>query len=358
MADPIPEPRPLVRKPIRLAPAPARPNPIITTGRRWSPHEDFYHWILTRSWPQFFGIVGLTFVVLNALFALAYLSVPGAIANLPPGSFEDAFYFSVQTLATIGYGVMSPASRAGHLLVAFEALTGMLSVAMMTGLTFAKFTRPTARVLFAQKVTLTPRAGVPHLMFRLANWRGNQMIDVQLKIVVLRTERTPEGDTTRIPVEVKLVRDRTMLFMLTWVPMHRIDETSPFYGPDAMDRLRAENTEMFVSLTGYDETIGQTVHVRHSYKLDDIVPNMRFADVLETQEDGTRVLRYENFHELVPLQIVEKRAVESPASRQISTLDQGGGPELQDIGTVETTEAGGEAMKGRADERAAAETVN
>ena len=276
-------------KDVRLLPAASRLPPVITIGQKRTPLDDIYHWILARSWLEFFGVVAASFVLLNSLFALFYLCVPGAITNLPPGSFEDAFYFSVQTLATIGYGVMAPATRAGHMLVAFEALVGMLCVALMTGITFAKFARPTARVLFADKVTITPRAGVPHLMFRMANWRGNQMVDAALKVILLVTETTPEGETMRIPVELPLVRDKTYFFILTWMPMHRIDENSPFYGPDAFEKLRAKKAEMFLSLTGYDETMGATVHTRHQYKLDDIHQNVRFADVLQVLDDGQRI---------------------------------------------------------------------
>jgi inward rectifier potassium channel len=252
------------------------------------------------------------FLVINALFALVYMELPGAITGLTPGDFEGAFFFSVQTVATIGYGVMAPATRAGHILVTLEALTGMLSVALMTGITFAKFARPTARVLFADKITLTPRSGVPHLMFRMANWRGNQMIDATLKVIVLTTERTPEGETMRIPIELRLVRDTTSVFFLTWMPMHKIDEASPFFGPDWLERLRAQRAEIFVTLTGHDETIGQTVYARTSYALDDIVPNVRFADVLETLEDGTRVINYHQFHDVVPV-VASPKAEEKAA---------------------------------------------
>lgn len=299
--DPTATPREAPKKPIRLAKQTAAFPSVVKRGYVSAPWEDFYHWILTRSWPQFFGVLACAFVLINSTFAIAYMSVPGAISNLPQGSFEDAFFFSVQTLATIGYGVMAPVTRTGHILVTLEALTGMLSVALMTGITFAKFARPTSRVLFADKITITPRGGVPHLMFRMANWRGNQMVDAQLRVMVLMEEKTPEGETMRIPVEVKLVRPSTMLFILTWMPMHRIDESSPFFGPDALDRLRKSKSEIFVSLTGYDETIGQTVHARRGYRIDDIVPNVRFADVLGIQEDGARVVDYHAFHDVIPL---------------------------------------------------------
>jgi inward rectifier potassium channel len=306
MANPDPDTRAAAtngaRKPVRLTRQTPRFPGIVKLGHRSGPWEDFYHWILTRTWPQFFAVAAAAFFLINSLFALAYMAAPGAIAHLPPGSFEDAFFFSVQTLATIGYGVMAPETRVGHLLVTVEALAGMLSMALMTGITFAKFARPTSRVLFADKIAITPRAGVPHLMFRVANWRGNQMVDAQLRVIVLTEEKTPEGETMRIPHEISLVRPSTMLFALTWMPMHRIDASSFFHGPDAIERLREKKAEIYVSLTGYDETIGTTVHARYSYQLDDIVTNVRFADVLSIREDGVRVVDYHHFHEVVPIE--------------------------------------------------------
>ena len=142
-------------------------------------HKDVYHFILARGWPSFFALVAVTFLTANVLFASLYLAQPGCIAHARPGSFEDAFYFSVQTIATIGYGGMYPLTRFAHIVVVVEAMTGMLGIAVITGLTFTRFARPSARVLFANKVTITPRDGVPHLMFRMANWRRNRIVEAQ-----------------------------------------------------------------------------------------------------------------------------------------------------------------------------------
>lgn len=264
-------------------------------------HKDIYHFVLGRSWPQFFLLVAAVFVVTNMLFAGLFLAERGAIANVRPGSFEDAFYFSVQTLATIGYGGMYPASRYGHVIVALEAIVGILMVALITGITFTRFARPSARVLFSDKVVISPRDGVPHVMFRMANWRRNRIVEARLGVTLLVTERTREGDSMRRQVDLALQRDRTNVFFLTWTAMHVIDERSPFYGPDALERLRAQEAEVFLALTGIDETIGQTIHVRKQYLLDDIVANARFADVLSTRQDGRRVIDYRKFHDVVQL---------------------------------------------------------
>jgi inward rectifier potassium channel len=287
--------------PIRFTPQKSTLPRIRAVGQVRRPFDDVYHWILTRSWPQFFAFVGLAFLAVNTLFALLYLAQPGSIANTRPGSFEDLFFFSVQTLATIGYGGMMPATRYGHVMVTLEALTGLVSVALTTGITFAKFSRPIARVVFSDKMVIAPRDGVPHLMFRMANWRHNLVVEAQLRLVLLVAETSKEGETLRRPLELPLVRDRNAMFALTWVAMHKIDESSPFFGDNGFARLRERKAELYLSLTGFDETIMQNIHARTAYGLDDIVQNARFVDIIAVQPDGTRVLDYTKFNDVVPL---------------------------------------------------------
>jgi inward rectifier potassium channel len=286
------------RTPVRFRGSVRTLPQIRAKGQHRAPYEDIYHWILTRTWPQFFGTVGLAFLFINTLFATLYLLEPGSIANARPGSFEDMFFFSVQTLATIGYGGMSPATRYGHVIVTLEALTGIVSVALMTGITFAKFSRPTARILFSEKMVIGPRNGVPHLMFRMANWRHNQVVEAQLRLILLLTEVTQEGETLRRPTEVPLVRDKNPMFALTWMAMHRIDESSPFAD---LEKLRTQGADLFLTITGYDETIMQNIHARYTYKLDDIVVNARFADIITVHPDGYRELDYTRFHEIIKI---------------------------------------------------------
>jgi inward rectifier potassium channel len=291
------------------APPPSRPRrgvgpagfSVKAVGLQRAPHKDVYHFFLGRTWLEFFALVALGFVATNALFAVLYLVQPGAIANARPGSFEDAFFFSVQTLATIGYGGMAPATRFAHVVVSAEALTGILAVALITGITFTRFARPTARVLFSEKIAWSRRDGAPHLEFRMANWRRNQIAEAHLRVQILQTERTREGEEMRRFVDVPLVRDRTAMFFLTWTALHVVDEKSPFFGPDALERLRAKDAEIYLNLTGFDETIGQNIHARHRYSLDDLAPNARFADVVSRLPDGTRQIDYRKFHDVVPL---------------------------------------------------------
>jgi inward rectifier potassium channel len=297
---------------VQLAPTTTRLR-IRTIGQRFAPHHDAYHYVLTRSWSEFFLLIGLAFMTANAFFAFFYWVVPGSVSNARPGSFEDAFFFSVQTMATIGYGGMTPVTRFAHVVVTIEAMTGIISAALITGITFAKFARPTARVLFSDKLILAPRDGVPHLMFRVANWRHNLVSEAQLRVILLVSERTREGESLRRQVELTLVRDRTPLFAMTWTVMHLVDTQSPFFGPSGLEGLRAAGAEIYVTLTGLDEAMGQ-IHAQHSYRLDDIVVNVRFADVMSLRPDGTREIDYRRFHDVVPLAPEHQLALGSSSS--------------------------------------------
>ncbi len=272
---------------------------IRVRGRPFAPHKDLYHLVLGVSWTGFFGLVFLLYVAVNLLFAATYRLEPQCVSGVH--DFEAAFYFSVQTMATIGYGTFAPATRFGHMLVTFEAIVGVFATAMVTGLTFAKFARPIARVLFAEKAVIMPRNGVPHLMFRLANSRHNTVVEAQLRVTLLVNERTLEGELMRRQVDVPLVRPQTSIFALSWTAMHTIAPGSPFYGPDALGDLRTKNAELLLAMNGLDETIAQTIHARYRYAIEDVMVDHKFKDVIVTEEDGTRVIDYGNFHEVIPL---------------------------------------------------------
>lgn len=288
------------RKSIRFHAPQKNSIKLRATGQHIALYEDLYHNILRGSWWQFFGGVSLAFLFGNAVFAVLYMVDPGSISGARSGNFEDAFFFSVQTMATIGYGAMAPATRFAHVIVTVEALCGILGVALVTGVTFSKFARPTARVLFTKSAVVTVRNGVPHLCFRMANWRGNTVVEAQLRLAILVEERTPEGEVLRRPIILPLVRDKNPTFIFSWLAMHEIDSASPFFGGEAaIAKLRAQQSEVFLSLSGLDETTGQTIHTRYTYALDDIVWNARFADILTLTDDGTRELDYSKFHEIV-----------------------------------------------------------
>jgi inward rectifier potassium channel len=260
--------------------------------------DDLYHYLLTASWPVLLAFIAFLFVAANLLFALAYYLDRG-LKGATNGSFADAFFFSVQTMATIGYGHISPASRFANVMVACEALTGLVGLAVVTGLVFAKFSRATARVRFSKYAVVQPRNGVPCLMFRMANLRANRIVEASIHLAMLCDETTAEGEWMRRYYDLKLERQQTPAFSLSWTVIHPIVEGSPLFG-HTHEQLAEIETEIIASLTGLDESFGQTVHARHLYVLDDIVWDARLADILIVTPEGAS-LDYARFDEVVPL---------------------------------------------------------
>ncbi len=283
----------------RVTRLPGSGREILSIGLRTAPLRDLYHSLLTATWSRFFGIVLVAYMGANLLFALAYLSIGDGIEQARRGSFADAFFFSVQTMATIGYGKMAPNGLAANLLVTFEALVGLLGLALVTGLVFAKFSRPTARVVFSRNAVITRFDGVPSLLVRMANERGNQIAEAQAHLVLLRTERTPEGEEVRRMIDLRLVRGQSAFFAFTWLIVHPITRESPLFG-ETPESLRAKDVDLVASMTGLDETLSQSVHARHAWTTEQILWGHRFADVLVNGADGRRTIDYRKFHEVEP----------------------------------------------------------
>jgi inward rectifier potassium channel len=272
---------------------------ILRKGSSHSFKSDLYHWLLALKWPPFLGLITLLYLASNALFACAYLLEKGSIHNARPGSFLDAFFFSVQTMATIGYGAMYPNTPYANAIVAIEALVGLLGVAMITGLSFARFSIPTAKVIFSNVAVISLHNGIPTLMLRAANRRRNSILEAQLRLTLARNEITTEGEYMRRLHDLNLVRNQTPIFTLTWMAMHPIDQKSPLY--EATPELLAEQeVELIVTLTGLDETVSQTIHSRYSYVAPEILWNMRFVDILGKTPDGKRYVDYTHFHAVIP----------------------------------------------------------
>jgi inward rectifier potassium channel len=260
--------------------------------------RDAYHYLLDASWPKLVAILIGLYVTVNTLFATAYLSQPGSIENARPGSFADAFFFSVQTMATIGYGKLLPATAYANLLVVLETSTGIIGLAMLTGLIFAKFSRPTARILFSRRAIVTIRNGIPCLMFRMANARATGIVEADARVVFARSEDTLEGENVRRFYDLELSRTRNSVFALTWTVIHWITETSPLFGATPAS-LAASEIEIIVSVVGLDETLSQTVHARHSFIPEEIAWGARFVDVISRLPDGRRQVDLTHFHEVV-----------------------------------------------------------
>ena len=272
--------------------------PIVRAGAANGYLSDLYHFLLVSSWSRLLLLLGLVFVGSNCLFALAYLLAGDSIQGGRPGSFADAFFFSVQTMATIGYGHMVPRTLWANILVAIESLVSLLGLAVVTGLTFAKFSRPTARVLFSRVSVIAPWDGVPSLIFRMANQRGNQIAEARVHVVLARNETTAEGDVFRRLHDLQLIRNQTALFALTWTAIHPISDMSPL-NHATRESLAESEAEIIVSLTGLDESFSETVHARHSYRAEDIVWGARFVDILSRLPDGRRQVDYTRFHDVI-----------------------------------------------------------
>ena len=274
---------------------------IVGMGAWHSYWRDPYHLLLTIPWSGFLALTTLGYFATNALFALIYLAGGDCIANARHGSFSDAFFFSVQTMDTIGYGAMYPRTFYANMVVTLEALIGLLGVAMGTGLAFARFSRPTARVTFSSVAVIAPYNGVPTLMFRTANQRRNQILEAQLRVRLVRDEISQEGHFMRRFHDLKLLRSQNPIFSLTWTAMHQIDEHSPLYGVTAQMLAEAE-TMLVISLTGIDETVSQTIYARHTFVAHEILWNVRFVDIVSRSKDGERSIDYTRFHDVMPVQ--------------------------------------------------------
>lgn len=267
----------------------------------WSTYwRDPYHLLLTISWKGFLGLVAALYLATNAIFAVAYLLGGDCVEKARPGSFLDMFFFSVQTLASIGYGSMYPKTTYANIVVTIEAMAGPVAIAVMTGLAFARFSRPTARVMFSRVAVITPHEGLPTLIFRTANQRGNQILEAQMQVYLMRDEVTAEGHFIRRIYDIHLLRNQSPSFTLSWSGMHVINESSPLYG-FTPESLTESNTIITVLLTGIDETIAQLVHVRHDYTTQDVMWNHRFVDVIYRTGEGHRYIDYNFFHDVLPL---------------------------------------------------------
>jgi inward rectifier potassium channel len=259
---------------------------------------DWYHALLRTTWTGLVLFIAGGFLVVNALFALLFLRV-GGIAHAKPGSFADAFYFSVQTMGTIGYGAMYPETEGANNLVVLESVVSLIITALITGLVFSKFARPIGRVVFSRQVVIAPMEGVPTLMLRVGNERGNSIVEATAHITLSRTVRTAEGTTFYKLLDLKLARERSPAVTRSWTLLHPISETSPFFGATP-ESLARDEAELIVTLAGTDDTSYQPVHARHEYEHTDILWGARHADILSETADGNLVLDVRRFHDVVP----------------------------------------------------------
>ena len=269
---------------------------IITEGLRLNFWADISHRCMTASWPAFIGGAALVFVAFNAFFASFYWIGDQPISNVPGGAYIDYLYFSIETLSTAGYGDMHPQTHYGHFIATVELFTGIFSMSLMTGLIFARFSRPNPRLLFADNPVISDHEGQPTLMIRLANERHNIISNATARLWLFKNIVSKEGQTFRRFYELPLLRNESPALALSWTLFHIIDEASLLYGLDA-DGLESINVSLVVVVSGYDVVAAQTVHARKSYDHSDIRFGHRYAEILGTAEDGRLRIDYGRFHE-------------------------------------------------------------
>ena len=258
-----------------------------------------YHYLLTISWGQFYILAALSYFVTNLIFAAGYFlcgpdSLHGSAATAPFGRYLDAFFFSVQTLATIGYGRLTPNGVPANIVVSIEALMGLLGFALITGILFARFSRPTMRIIFSHNALIAPYQGITAFEFRIANQRSTQLVNIQATVVMsLRNPETGKRKFHGLPLE----REKVMFFPLHWVVVHPIDELSPMRGMDSR-RLADCDAEFFVLLSATDEVFSQTVYTRSSYKFNEVVWGAKFSDMFQKIEGGRVAIDLRHIHEI------------------------------------------------------------
>ncbi len=271
---------------------------IITEGLHLNFWADISHRCMTASWPAFIAGAALVFVAFNTVFALFYWIGHQPISNVPGGAYIDYLYFSMETLSTAGYGDMHPQTHYGHFIATVELFTGIFSMSLMMGLIFARFSRPNARLLFADNPVISSHDGKPTLMIRLANERHNIISNATARLWLFKSVVSMEGQSVRRFYELPLARNESPALALSWTLYHILDEESPLYGLKA-DDLETSNASLVVVVSGYDVVAAQTVHARRSYDHPDIRFGHRYADILGTAEDGRLRVDYGRFHETV-----------------------------------------------------------
>ncbi|MDE2333117.1 MAG: ATP-sensitive inward rectifier potassium channel 10 [Rhodospirillales bacterium] len=274
-------------------------RPLIKVGAAHFDLTDPYRLAVTVSWPVFFACMFAIEILVNVAFALLYLAQPGSIANARPGAFGDAFFFSIETLATVGYGVLAPATNWGHLVSAAEIMVGLTFTALMTGLIFVRFSRPKPNVLFADNAVITQHDGQPTLMIRLAYARTGLVVGAEAHVYFVHLTRSSEGRTFRLPHELRLVRSRTPLFVLTWTLMHVIDEHSPLHGM-AREDLLDHDIRLTVTVQAREHALARDFFEVKTYAGSEILFGMAYMDTIMTAADGATRADIRRIHLVEP----------------------------------------------------------
>jgi inward rectifier potassium channel len=266
----------------------AEPFEMHTIGASRFDSEDPYHAALTVSWPAFLGLMACAYLLTGLVFAVLYGLSVGAIANVRPGHIEDLFFFSIETLATVGYGDMHPQTTYGHQIATLEILVGIVFTAVLTGLIFVRFSKPRAKVIYADRIVITPYNGCRTLMIRIGNGRTNFLSDANLRLSVLIREVSHEGRIFRRVHELTLLRSHNPVFAINMTLMHPIDDKSPLQG-FTNEGLASSDMRLFLSFQARDPALGAMVHDLRTYSADAIWPGFHYADMVTFDADGRTV---------------------------------------------------------------------
>ena len=265
--------------------------------------RDTYHFILTLTWSGFSALIFGIYLLINVVFAALYMLDAHAVAEMPPGSFLHAFFFSVETLATVGYGHMYPDSIYGHVISMLEIMVGMFGLAVITGLIFVRFSRPTARIHFSKVAVITPFDGVPNLMIRVANLRHHAMVEPDFRMILLRSTITAEGDDVRRFRSLTLDFDHLIAFPAVLTIRHRIDEESPLFGMTPQD-FQQQDIRILASIVGIETVIVAPVQGYGDYNCDQIEWNRRFVEIYAENEEGEWTVDYGRIDETEDVAVV------------------------------------------------------
>ncbi|MCX2560038.1 ion channel [Acetobacter farinalis] len=270
---------------------------IVRVGLTDSVWTDLYHHALTISWPSFAALSVVFYFLVNLFFALLYLIVPMQVTGTGQHGLLSLFFFSVQTLSTVGYGGMVPVGTTANVIVSFEVLAGMMINALATGVVFARFARPRARIMFSNKAVISSENGVPALCIRIANMRLSVILSVDVEVALSRLVMSENGHLVRQFDQLLLVQSHVPVLRFAFVMAHVIGPESPLYGK-SMAELDKETAEIVVTVTGTDEALGQTVFARTAYRFDLVHHNHRFVDIVAPRPDGRIAVDYTRFHDI------------------------------------------------------------
>jgi inward rectifier potassium channel len=271
----------------------------VTTDAPRYDWRDPYHALLAMGWTPFLLVVLGYFVALNAVFGTLYWMWPESVANLPPGRWDNAFYFSVETFGTVGYGAMAPQTTYAHFIATTEVFLGLVSTALLTGLIFVRFARPRASMEFSRHVTIAPQDGVPTLSIRIGVHRAGTIFHVDSYLTLIARHETLEGHVMWRATDLTLTRSRVQALSLVWTLRHEIDASSPLYGLTT-EQLVALDAQLIVSITGTDATLAAPVHAVRFYDPPDLLFGHRFADVMTVDERGHTRIELARLHDVLP----------------------------------------------------------